>query len=307
MGLGRRRFNQKFVPRREIPMLGPPALVLMAHLVAAPACRADQVEIEAALRQGRAAEVLPELRRLAEAGDADAAFNLGLLYDLGHGVPEDFVEAMDWYRRAAALGNATAAFNVGVLYDAGRGVPEDRAEAARWYRRAADRGFGRADYNLGLMYLRGDGVRRDVSRAKEYFQAAERHGVEAASEQLVLLAKAEDPNGQFAFAQAQAQILERGLPSLGSEAVKKLMLAAQKGNPLAQYDLGYCYENGIGLPADRVSAFVWYSRSANAPGDGPDGSAATRTAATIGANAVRARMTATEQQSAASLLRQSAH
>jgi TPR repeat protein len=288
-------------------MLGRPALALLVHLLASPACRADQVDIEEALRQGHAAQVLPVLRRLAEAGDANAAFNLGLLYDLGHGVPEDFVQAMAWYRRAAALGNATAAFNVGVLYDAGRGVPADRAEAARWYRLAADRGFGRADYNLGLMYLRGDGVGRDVARAKRYFQEAERRGVEAARQQLAVITKAEDAKGENAFAQAQAQILERGLPSVGSETVQNLQLAAQRGNPLAQYDLAYCYENGIGLAADRVSAFVWYSRSAKAPDNGPSASAATRAAATTGASAVWARMTETEQQSATSLLRQTAH
>jgi TPR repeat protein len=277
-------------------------LVVAWWLAAAQAGWAEPPGIEAALRQGKAADVLPELRRLADAGDADAAFDLGLLNDIGQGVPQNFEEARRWYERAAAAGNPTAAFNVGVLYDAGRGVPEDRAEAARWYLRAAEKGFGRAEYNLGLMYLRGDGVPRDEPQARRYFQAAAQHGVGAAADQLASLARAEDVNGDVAFAEVEAQILERGLSGLDAAAVKKLLKAAKKGNALARYDLAYCYEHGIGLPADRVEAFVWYSRSANAPGNAPSSSATARTAATSGAGAVWAQMTSTEQQAAEALL-----
>ena len=38
-------------------------------------------------------EVLVELRRLAEQGDADAQSKLGVIYDSGEGVPEDHAEA----------------------------------------------------------------------------------------------------------------------------------------------------------------------------------------------------------------------
>jgi TPR repeat protein len=251
------------------------------------------------------ADAMQELRTLAAAGDADAAFRLGLIYDLGKAVPQDFVEAMTWYKLAAARGNATATFNVGVQYDAGRGVAEDHAEAARWYRRAADLGFARADYNLGLMYLHGDGVARDEQQAKRYFEAAERHGAEAARGKLAVLSESEDPAGNFAFAQVEAQILERGLSGLDANAINKLRFAAMKGNPLAQYDLGYCYEHAIGLPTDRVQAFVWYSRSANAAGTKPN-AGATRTAAITAVNAVQPQMTVSEQRAAASMLQQSA-
>ena len=46
-------------------------------------------------------EVLVELRRLAEQGDAKAQFNLGVIYDNGEGVPEDDAEAVKWFRMAA--------------------------------------------------------------------------------------------------------------------------------------------------------------------------------------------------------------
>ena len=78
--------------------------------------------------------------RRAGKGDAKAQFNLGLKYDTGEGVPQNYTEAAKWYRKAAEQGYAEAQFNLGTLYDEGRGVPQDYAEAAKWYRKAKDQG-----------------------------------------------------------------------------------------------------------------------------------------------------------------------
>ena len=48
-----------------------------------------------------AALTLADLRASAEAGDAEAQFNLGGIYVTGVGVPQDAAEAVAWYRRAA--------------------------------------------------------------------------------------------------------------------------------------------------------------------------------------------------------------
>lgn len=82
--------------------------------------------------------------RLAEKGDANAQFVLGLKYDTGKGVPQDYVEAAKWYRKAAEQGYAKAQFNLGAMYDEGRGVHQDYAEAAKWYRMAKDQGVASA-------------------------------------------------------------------------------------------------------------------------------------------------------------------
>ena len=47
-------------------------------------------------------------RKAAEQGDADAQYNLGISYDRGEGVPQDYVEAVKWYRKAAEQGDADA-------------------------------------------------------------------------------------------------------------------------------------------------------------------------------------------------------
>ena len=54
---------------------------------------------------------------MAQAGDADAAYRLGIMSDLGQGTTEDATEAYHWYRRAAETGYAPAEFNVAVMSD----------------------------------------------------------------------------------------------------------------------------------------------------------------------------------------------
>ena len=66
---------------------------------------------------------LDSLKAAAEQRDADAQFNLGLMFDAGEGVPQNDTEAVRWYRMAAEQGNADAQLNLGDMYDTGRGVP----------------------------------------------------------------------------------------------------------------------------------------------------------------------------------------
>ena len=97
-------------------------------------------------------------RKEAAAGSAQAKFGLGLISDLGLGVPRDAAKALRWYLEAAEDGLSNAQFNVAVMLDAGTGVPRDVRAAAVWYGRAAANGHHRAQYNLGLLYEAGDGV-----------------------------------------------------------------------------------------------------------------------------------------------------
>ncbi|MCP4827986.1 MAG: sel1 repeat family protein, partial [Proteobacteria bacterium] len=51
------------------------------------------------------------------------------MYNKSLGVSEDYAEAVKWYRLAADQGYADAQCNLGVMYDNGQGVPQDYAEA----------------------------------------------------------------------------------------------------------------------------------------------------------------------------------
>ena len=49
-----------------------------------------------------------------EQGDACAQFNLGAMYDLGHGIDQDDSRAVDLYTLAADEGHADAQHNLGI-------------------------------------------------------------------------------------------------------------------------------------------------------------------------------------------------
>ena len=89
------------------------------------------------------------------------AYSLGLMYDTGQGVPQDYALAVQWYRKAADQGYAVAQYNLGLVYAYSSGAPQDYALAAQWYRKAADQGHANAQSNLGAMYATGHGVPKD--------------------------------------------------------------------------------------------------------------------------------------------------
>ncbi len=179
-----------------------------------------------------------EWKAAADAGQAEAQFDLGVLYAQGLGVRRDLSQAASWYRKAAEQGNAEAQFALGQMYSRGWGVPRDEADALRWfqmansvesdgpptdwaiieghgmpqdagqaaywYRQAADQGHTEAQFNLGRLYSSGQGVKRDEEQAARWTSAS-----------------------------------------------------ASRGNPPAMADLGTRYANGNGVEKDDKRAYFW--------------------------------------------------
>lgn len=219
-------------------------------------------------RQGRFAEAYQSWTAAAEAADPLGDLYLGVLYDSGLGVVASPQLAMTWYRRAADAGNASGAFNVGVLYDSGIGVQRDMAQAASWYARAADAGSGRAAYNLAQLHEAGTGVPQSRKRALFYYREAERLGITAARTHLIAAgesvhaaARPATDTAMADFRRAQTLLLNRG-PTEAAQAAALFRRAAEQHNALAEYDLGYCYDKGIGVPKDRDQAYTMYRRAA---------------------------------------------
>ena len=145
--------------RRELTGMTPSSLrrVALAGMVAILVGGAACAETPDATQD----DSIEALQTRANAGDAYAQNNIGVMYANGQGVPQDDVEAAVWYRQAAEQGHAMAQNNIGVLYTSGQGVPQDDVEAVAWYRQAAEQGHAAAQYNLGVTYYNGDRVPQD--------------------------------------------------------------------------------------------------------------------------------------------------
>ena len=285
---------------------------------------ADEMTGDAAFVRGDYETALREWRELAAQGEASAILGIGTLYDTGHGVPQNFPAALDYYRMAAEAGSVSGAFNAGVMYDIGRGTPVNRAEAVRWYRSAANDGFGRAAYNLGLIYREGDGVPQDTGAAIQYFRLADKQGVAAARRNLAALGAPLPPlappsvpprappsgpkpgpdraeAGRAGVAAFQQAALERSNvpPSAGEAFVQNIATfkeLAASGNYVAQYDMGWAYQYGLGVQTDPAKAYVYYLRAA------VSGASAIHEAALKGASEVSKGMTATQHEAARTML-----
>src|SRR6516164_6645719 len=126
----------------------------------------------AAYQRGDFATALRLFQPLAERGDASAQCNIGVMYEQGRGVAQNYREAMRWFRLAAVQGNSSAQSNLGVMYHKGQGIAQDYGEAMKWYRMAAEQRNPEAQFNLGVMFEEGRGVAQDRVRAHMWYNLA---------------------------------------------------------------------------------------------------------------------------------------
>ena len=111
---------------------------------------AGMKEGSVALGRGDYKTAYEEFLPLAKAGNTDARYWLGVMYEIGQGVPQDYAEAAKWYRKAAVQGLAEAQNNLGVMYREGEGVPHDHVLAYMWWTLAAVQGSEQAAKNLDV-------------------------------------------------------------------------------------------------------------------------------------------------------------
>lgn len=211
---------------------------------------------------------ITDLRRLAEQGDASAQYSLGIFYEKGVGVEQNFNTAATFYQHAADQNHATALNNLARLYVEGNGVTQNFAKAVELYEKAIERsniatltntaltnliqlcqraGTKEASYlcNLGVRYWEGLGVEQSTANALTLMTAA--------AEQKI-------PEAQYNLGIA----CQSGLKTTNAiqSALYYFNEAAKHKYPLAQQALGIFYYNGIGVEKDQKKAFELFELAA---------------------------------------------
>ncbi len=204
-------------------------------------------------------------RTLAEAGDADAQFNLGQAYRLGRGVPLDLSVAKIWFERAARSGHVDAETTLGLLtFQNG-----DRAAGLKWLKAAADQGEPRALLVYGTALFNGDGVPQDRVLAYAYVSRAAAQGLEPAQQTLAQLNQLIPvADRQKAVALAQAKAKQAPPPSskpkpvkVASARVPMVKAPVVKASPLPAAVSGD-WRIQLGAFSQRASAEALYQRIA---------------------------------------------
>ena len=136
------------------------ALVMLVQPVVA---QDFQKDFEA-LKRGDYPTALPELKALAEQGNAGAQLLVGGMYFTGQGVTQNYAQAVKWYRLAAEQGNASAQHSRGLMYAKGRGVTQDDVQAHMWFNLAAAQGNKNSTKNRDIVEKRM--TTSDLSKAQ---------------------------------------------------------------------------------------------------------------------------------------------
>lgn len=150
------------------------------------------------------ADTFKAMVALADKGDAEAQYHVGMMHHVGIGTQKDPRQAFAWFQKAAASNDPLGAYKLGCYYDGqGEGVvasdptealkyklvaakagyalaqhdvaqlygrqgnPE---EAVRWLKMAGDQGYPMALYGLSGSYFQGQGAPKDLSLAYAYFK-----------------------------------------------------------------------------------------------------------------------------------------
>ena len=190
-------------------------------------------------------EAVKWLRKAAEQGHVDAQYSLAQCYSYGKGVETNEEEAVKWLCKAAEQGHADAQYSLAQCYSYGKGVETNEEEAVKWLRKAAEQGEKFAQLKLGMRYCLGRGITQSIEDATKWFDMIQEN----------------DPRSQYCFG---LMFLEKSeiTQELAKEAVKWFRKAAEQGDADAQFVLGVCYLEGVGITQDKTEAMKWLQKAA---------------------------------------------
>ena len=176
------------------------------------------------------ADTFNAMAALANKGDAEAQYHVGMMYNNGIGIQQDRSQAFAWFQKSAASNDPLGAYKLGCYYDGqGVGIVEsdpDQAlkyklvaakagyalaqhdvanlydrrgnseEALRWWKLAGDQAYPNALFSLSRVYSAGKGAPRDLSLSYAYFKLSNIAPRKNVNEMAGMLSKPELANAE---------------------------------------------------------------------------------------------------------------
>ena len=236
--------------------------------------------------------------KAAELKHPIACFNVGRCYFTGEIVGQDFNKAYEYLIVAANEGIDLAQYMIGVLYVAGRGCNKDIEQARYWLNLAAEQGepnaievlktlpevekneeklkeekeakmqeykkhfkdvveycdpMEMADMDMVNIYNIGE-----VMDKKDYDESLDDIDMDEFSiDELYDYASRGNRKAEYLYAMTI-------IDSNGEEAIRYLSLSSARGYPDAQFTLGLCYVNGLGIEKDISLGNIYIAKAAKA-------------------------------------------
>jgi hypothetical protein len=129
---------------------------------------------DAPAENGKASTVFDRLVALAETGNADAQYNLGMFYNNGIGTQRDTSSALEYFSKAAQAGHLLASYKLGCYYAGqfGAVVPQDKQAALSYKLRSAEAGYDLAQHDVGTHFAKNG----DMEKASIWWEKASQQG-----------------------------------------------------------------------------------------------------------------------------------
>ena len=186
---------------------------------------------------------------------------LGLLYEMGIIVENDYLKAKKYYELAIEKdNNPHAIVRLGFLYEKGKGVEQNQSIAYDYYKLAAQRDFWFGFYLQGKCHILGKGVEKDIEKGKHFFKLVEEFDdndsyynlgmlyydgklvekdYEKAKYFFELLAKRNEPNGLLMLGNMYKE--GNGFTQNYNEALNCFKLSIKNGSTAGYHNIGNYY------------------------------------------------------------------
>ncbi|MFT6919168.1 MAG: TPR repeat protein [Cognaticolwellia sp.] len=196
---------------------------------------------------------------LAERGNAEASFNLGVLYEDGLGVSQSLAQALLHYETAAIGGSFKAQYRLGLIYFVGKIVPEDKIKAKRWLTEAALGGDKDSIEMLEILNAASNSQRDEAFLRAETAHASGDY-IQAAN----IWQRLADDNDivsrtRLAWLYEKGSGVKRDL----KHAAKLFRQSAMDGDADAQYALAVMLQTGKGQVQDIKASKLWLQSAAD--------------------------------------------
>ena len=181
--------------------------------------------------------------KLANAGDATAAWEVAQAYQTGNGTNPNLQQALQWYEQAVARGSEQAAWKLYSMYATGDGVAANLQTAITYLQIAAQANYAPAQEELGNLYLQGEGVAQHPGQALYWYITAAENGSSSAK--------------------ARVDSFSTQEPDLYAK-VTRFMQALQEANKpeaSAQYEVAQAYRKGEAVLPSEETAHEWLQKA----------------------------------------------
>ncbi|ORX61186.1 hypothetical protein BCR36DRAFT_408157 [Piromyces finnis] len=234
-------------------------------------------------------KALPLLVQAAKHNHGPSCFEVGQYYER----KRDNVKANQYYKKATSNNSTAGMYRLGKASLNGElGHRKDLKTAVKWFKRAlntneSDASTGKCAFEMAQLYEIGypPVIYQDDNYALElYVQGAELQDVKSqyklgecfergylgcpvdAAQSIhwyTVSAEAGDPMAQFALAGWFLTGAQGIMDANDQEAYRLSVLSAKQGYPKAEYALGYFFEMGVGVQANKTESHKWYKKAAD--------------------------------------------